>query len=69
MKAELILRQLAASSCNEIFYFFILIFVISKLYLVADYGKFRLFFGTCTRNALFEYFFPPVMVRFLYRYK
>lgn len=36
----------------------------SKLYLVAEYGKFELFFGTFTGNSQFEYFFSPVIVLF-----
>lgn len=35
------------------FPFFIMIFVFNELYLVAEYGKFELFFGTSTGNAQF----------------
>lgn len=53
----------------ELSKFFILIFVFSELYLVPEYGKFELFFGTATGNAVWIIPSPCNSKIFLYDYK
>lgn len=70
MKAELVLRRSVASACKLNFTgLYSDFFVFSKLYLVVEYGKFELFFGTTTGNAVWIISSPCNSKVFLYDYK